>query len=270
MPTHRRRPPIRWGILGAGGIAGKSPPTWPAPRATCWPRSAPATPTGPPDFAAQHGARRSYGSYAELVADPDVDVVYIATTHPGHREQALLAIEAGKAVLIEKPVCLNAADAREVFAAAAKAGVFAMEAMWMRTNPLIRKAQGLVAGRPSGSWPRCGPSWGWAGPTTPVTGSTTWPTAAARCWTWGSIRSPSAGSSAARRVGGVTGTLGATGSDATVAMQWSTGGRDAQLWCSAPLAAPYRGLVVGTEGWIRTEGRFYRPSALTVQTAGQE
>ena len=77
--------------------------------------------------------------------DPDVDVVYIATTHPGHYEQALLAIAAGKAVLIEKPVCLNADQARTVFQAAEAAGVFAMEAMWMRTNPLIRTAQKLIA-----------------------------------------------------------------------------------------------------------------------------
>src|SRR3712207_7193556 len=49
---------------------------------------------------------------------------------------------------------------------------------------------------------------------------------------------------------------------ATVAMQWSyPDGRDAQLWCSAPVKVPYRGLVVGTEGWIRAEGRFHRPSA---------
>jgi predicted dehydrogenase len=69
----------------------------------------------------------------------------------------------------------------------------------------------------------------------------------------------------------VTGTLAATGCDATVAMQWSyPGGQDAQLWCSAPYRAPYRALIVGTEGWIRTEGRFYRPSALTVRTGGQE
>jgi len=64
----------------------------------------------------------------------------IATTHPYHHDHALLAIEAGRSVLIEKPVCLTAGDAREVFAAARQAGVFAMEAMWMRTNPLIRTA----------------------------------------------------------------------------------------------------------------------------------
>ena len=82
-----------------------------------------------------HGAARSYGDYAELVNDDEVDVVYVSTTHPNHRVQSLLAIEAGKAVLIEKPVCLNAPDAREVFAAAARAGVFAMEAMWIAPTP---------------------------------------------------------------------------------------------------------------------------------------
>ncbi len=137
--------PIRWGILGAGdiadtvahdiGITDNNVVT--AVAARDGDRAA--------AFAAKHGAQHSFGSYEALVASDDVDVVYVSTTHPHHHAQSLMAIAAGKAVLIEKPVCLNAADAREVFAAATKADVFTMEAMWMRLNPLIRKAQQLVA-----------------------------------------------------------------------------------------------------------------------------
>ncbi|MFC7614234.1 Gfo/Idh/MocA family protein [Actinokineospora soli] len=82
----------------------------------------------------------AYGSYAELVADPGVDVVYVATTHAHHHEHALLAIEAGKHVLVEKAFTLTAAQAGDIVAAAAKRDVFCMEAMWMRMNPLVRRA----------------------------------------------------------------------------------------------------------------------------------
>ncbi len=86
-------------------------------------------------FAAQHGIERSYGSYPELVADPDVQVVYIASPHSGHREHALLAIAAGKHVLVEKAFARNASEAAEIVDAARSAGVLAMEAMWTRFLP---------------------------------------------------------------------------------------------------------------------------------------
>lgn len=263
---------IRWGILGAGGIAGKFAADLIRTPGNALAAVGARQADRAADFAASYGAPRSYGSYQELVSDPDLDVVYIATTHPGHHEQALLAIGAGKAVLIEKPVCLNAADTREVFAAAAAAGVFAMEAMWMRTNPLIRKAQELVAGSAIGELVSVRAELGLGRPFDashrlydlangggalldlgiyPVT------------FGWIFLGRPESVA--------VTGTLAPTGSDATVAMQWSyPDGRDAQLWCSAPVNAPFRALVVGTEGWIRTEGRFYRPSALTVMMGGLE
>lgn len=263
---------VRWGILGAGGIAGKFAADLINTPGNALAAVGARQADRAADFAARHGAPRSYGSYQELVSDPDLDVVYIATTHPGHHEQALLAIEAGKAVLIEKPVCLNAADTREVFAAAAAAGVFAMEAMWMRTNPLIRKAQELVAGSAIGEVVSVRAELGLGRPFDvshrlydlangggalldlgiyPVT------------FGWIFLGRPESVA--------VTGALAPTGSDATVAMQWSySDGRDAQLWCSAPISAPFGGLVVGTEGWIRTEGRFYRPSALTVMMGGLE
>jgi predicted dehydrogenase len=71
-----------------------------------------------------------HGSYEALVTDPSVDVVYVATPHNYHLPHALLAIEAGKHLLVEKPVGLDAVEAREIGAAAARAGVFCMEAMW--------------------------------------------------------------------------------------------------------------------------------------------
>jgi predicted dehydrogenase len=79
---------------------------------------------------------RTYPSYDALVADPDVDVVYVASPHALHLEHARLAFAAGKAVLCEKPLALNRGDGEAVFAAAGD--LFCMEAMWMACHPLVR------------------------------------------------------------------------------------------------------------------------------------
>lgn len=81
-------------------------------------------------FAAKHGVPASHGSYAELAADPGVDIVYVATPHPQHLEIALTTIEAGKHVLVEKPFALTGEQARTLAAAARERGVFVAEAMW--------------------------------------------------------------------------------------------------------------------------------------------
>ena len=95
-------------------------------------------------FAGEFGGA-AYGSYEELVADPDVDVVYVASPHTRHAEQTLLALDAGKPVLCEKPMTLDAASTESLFRAAADRGLFLMEAMWMACHPRIRKLRSLLA-----------------------------------------------------------------------------------------------------------------------------
>jgi predicted dehydrogenase len=98
-------------------------------------------------FARQYGDgdTRAHPSYDALVADPDVDVVYIASPHALHLEHARLAFAAGKPVLCEKPLALNRADGGALFDAAGD--LFCMEAMWMACNPLVREVQRrLLAG----------------------------------------------------------------------------------------------------------------------------
>jgi predicted dehydrogenase len=85
------------------------------------------------------GAERSYGSYAEMCADPAVDVVYVTTPHAQHLEVVETAVAHGKAVLCEKPLAATLAQAERMVALAREAGVFLMEAMWTRFNPLIRR-----------------------------------------------------------------------------------------------------------------------------------
>jgi len=98
-------------------------------------------------FADQHGGR-AHGSYEDLVADPDVDVIYVATPHSMHLANTRLAFEAGKHVLCEKPLTLNLAQAEEMVRLAIEHDRFLMEAMWTACNPVIRTlADGVRAGR---------------------------------------------------------------------------------------------------------------------------
>jgi predicted dehydrogenase len=96
-------------------------------------------------FAADHGIPRAYDSYAELAGDPDVDVVYVASSHHDHFASAKLCLEAGKSVLVEKPLTTNPDDTAELINLADERGLFLMEGMWTRTNPLLRKAAALAA-----------------------------------------------------------------------------------------------------------------------------
>ena len=86
-------------------------------------------------FAAEHGLAKSYGSYEALLEDPEVDLVYIATPHALHAEQAIACMRAGKNVLVEKSFTANAAQAREVVAVARGTGMLCAEAIWTRYMP---------------------------------------------------------------------------------------------------------------------------------------
>lgn len=95
-------------------------------------------------FASQYGIQKAYGSYEELVQDADIDLVYIATPHSHHYDHALLAINAGKPVLVEKAFTANVRQAKEVLEAAKQKGVFITEAIWTRYMPLSHKVKELM------------------------------------------------------------------------------------------------------------------------------
>src|SRR4051812_43725596 len=144
--TNADAPRIGWGILSTGHIASVL-----AKDLALLPEEAELVAVGSRSagkaaaFAEQYGFRRSYGSYEELAADPDVDVVYVASPHNDHHPSAKLCIEAGKAVLVEKPLTVSPSQSEELVALARERGVFLMESMWTRTNPLIRHAKEVVA-----------------------------------------------------------------------------------------------------------------------------
>lgn len=96
-------------------------------------------------FAAHHGIDRAHGSYRSLVDDPDVDVVYVATPHPQHRDIAVAALGAGKAVLIEKAFAATVGGATEIVETARAKRLFAMEAMWTRLLPNVVRLRELIA-----------------------------------------------------------------------------------------------------------------------------
>ncbi|MFF0172076.1 Gfo/Idh/MocA family protein [Micromonospora profundi] len=118
-------------------------------------------------FAERYGAQRAHGSWVELAADPDVDVIYVATPHAAHHEAALTCLTAGKPVLLEKPFTLDLATSTDVVDTARAAGVFLMEAMWMRVNPLILRAVQLIADGAIGTVRNVRADFGVAGPFPP-------------------------------------------------------------------------------------------------------
>ena len=136
---------LNWGVLGAGGIAKTFVADCKAAginMAAVASRSLDKA----QQFAADAGIDVAYGSYEQLVEDPNIHIVYVATLHPMHAEHALLAINAGKHVLIEKPFTLNAREAEQVAEAARANGVFAMEAMWTRFLPSMLRIEQIIAG----------------------------------------------------------------------------------------------------------------------------
>ena len=263
--------PIRWGFLGAGGIAasmaadlGHGNNRLYAVAARDADRAA--------AFAGRFGASHSHGDYRAVVEDPDVDIVYVATTHPFHRELALMAIDAGKPVLIEKPLTLNAVHAREVLSAARGKGVFAMEAVWMRANPLILKAQEMVARGVIGdvvavhadfsielAFDPTHRLYDLANGGGALLDLGVYPINFA----WLFLGRPDTQQ--------VLGTRSPTGSDATVALQWGyASGATAQLRCSTTAWTPGRATISGTAGSISVEPWFLNPDRLVVTTSEGE
>ncbi|HEY1672646.1 MAG TPA: Gfo/Idh/MocA family oxidoreductase [Streptosporangiaceae bacterium] len=140
------KPPVRWGILGAGHIA-RDFVTDLLLLADQKPAAVGSRSSGrAQQFAADYGVEKSYGSYAALAADQSLDVVYVATPHSEHYEAARLCLEAGRAVLVEKPFTVTAAETARLMALATSQRLFAMEAMWTRFNPIVREVTDLVRG----------------------------------------------------------------------------------------------------------------------------
>lgn len=137
-------PRLRWGVIGTGiGAAFTASVHRHTPHRVI--AMAAQDPVKTEKAATTLGVERSYSNAEGLIADPDVDAVYVATPHPRHAEIAIQAINAGKPVLIEKPIAMSRVEAETVLTAARSAGVLAMEAMWTRYLPQADIIRRLLA-----------------------------------------------------------------------------------------------------------------------------
>ena len=135
---------FKWGILGPGGIARAFAKDLQLLEGHEVAAVGSRTLSNAQEFAKTFGGT-AYGCYEELVADPTVDAIYVATPHPSHKENVITALNAGKPVLCEKPFAVNANEAREMVAAAEKNGVALMEAMWARFLPHYADVREIIA-----------------------------------------------------------------------------------------------------------------------------
>ncbi|GCE75404.1 Gfo/Idh/MocA family protein [Cellulomonas biazotea] len=263
----RSAPPIRWGILGAGNIAGAF-----ADAVTQHTRAQlVAVGSRHRDraerFATAHGIPTTHVGYRQLVEDPQVDAVYVATPHSEHREHALLAIKAGKHVLVEKAFTRNVGEAREVFDAAREAGVFVMEAMWTRFLPHVAALHQVIEAGEIGDIVNLSADHGQAFAYDPAS----------------RLFAPELAGGALLDLGvypvsfahdflGVpdavhaVGSLTQTGVDGQISIVLSYGERaqatlSTTLWAKTPTVA----LISGTEGNIQVAGSFYAPTSFRVQ-----
>lgn len=136
---------IRWGILGCGKISRKFAADLALVEGAKLMAVGARQLSTAQEFAREFPASHVHGSYEELVTDPDVDVIYVATPHALHREHTLLCLNHGKAVLCEKAFAINLREAREMVETARAKKVFLMEALWSKFLPQYQKVQELIA-----------------------------------------------------------------------------------------------------------------------------
>jgi predicted dehydrogenase len=261
---------IRWGILATGAIATKFVRDLrllpDAEVLAVGSRSAPAA----ADFARRHDIPRAYGSWADLAADADLDVVYVATPHSAHDAAARVCLAAGRAVLCEKPLTLDRPSSQALIEYAKANGRFLMEGMWTRCDPLVRRLLALVADGAIGEVTAVHADFGVAGPF-PATHR---------------MRARSLGGGALLDLGvypvtmahlllGVPDEIRAWarldggGADENTGMIFGyASGALASLTCGMVGDTGVRATVTGTRGRIELPPGFYRPTSLTLHRSG--
>ena len=135
---------LRWGILGTGGIAALQTSDLKDNGFTVTAVGS-RTQASADEFASRWGIATAHDSYEALVADENVDAIYVSTPHPFHFENTLLALNAGKHVLVEKPFVMNAAQAHEIVELATEKSLVVLEAMWTRYLPHMVRIREIIA-----------------------------------------------------------------------------------------------------------------------------
>jgi len=258
--------PLRWGILGTGGIAHTFASDLRLTESGVVSAVGSRGQGSAERFADEFGIEGRHPSYESLVADPGVDVVYVATPHPMHRDNAILALRAGKPVLVEKPFAMNAAEATEIAEVARERRLFAMEAMWTRFLPHIAVVRDWLAQG--------------------VVGETVTVTADHGQWFAEDpgfrLFAPELGGGALLDLGvypvsfasmilGTPNRIASisdpafTGVDAQTSMVFGyESGAQAVLTCTLRAKSPTRASIVGIDARIEIDGDFYAPAAVTL------
>lgn len=136
---------IRWGILSAGKISSDFVKAISITDGAQASAVAARSHAKAESFASEHSIPAAYGSYDELLADPDVDVVYVGSIADEHANLATKALLAGKPTVVEKPLTISSEETKELVALAKKTNTFLMEGMWTRCFPAMRRVRDLVA-----------------------------------------------------------------------------------------------------------------------------
>ena len=270
---------IRWGVAGPGPVASKVVQDLvhvpDAVLTAVGSRSAERAAA----FAARHATLAgpgltptAHGSYRALVADPDVDVVYVATPHPYHRAVALAALACGKAVLVEKSFTVTPAAAREIVAVARAGGCFAMEAMWTRFCPAVARLRELVADRAIGEVCSVTADLGVRDPVDPAAQSFEPASGDGLLFHMGvypvSFAQMILGAPESVVAHGAVHDSGADVEE-SVLLRYP-GGRSALLFASLRSPAPGEARVLGTSGWIQVPPRFHYPSRIVLHRHGHD
>ena len=263
---------IRWGIVGPGRIAESVLPDF-AHVPNARPVAVASRSQERADaFAARHGIARAHGSYAAILADPGVDVLYVATPHAQHSAFALAALRAGKALLVEKSFTVTTAGAAEVVDLARQTGVFTMEAMWTRFQPAVVTLRELIADGAIGEVRSVQADLGVA-----RTYEATDRLFALELGGGALLDLGVYVVSFAQMLLGTpdrvlaTGSVFPTGADAEVALLLGyDDGRAATLLASLRQALPGQARVFGTTGWIDVLPRFHHPDTIVLHRAGAE
>jgi predicted dehydrogenase len=263
---------VRWGIIGTGNIArqfARGLAVLPdAELVAVGSRTGAAAEA----FGARFEVPRRHASYEALAEDPNVDVVYIATPHSLHRGNSIMCLQAGKAVLCEKPFTINAAEAEQVIRLAREKGLFLMEGMWTRFLPLMVKVRELLAGGSIGQVQMLTADVGFRAefdPThrlfDPLLGGGAlldvgiYPVSLASMI----LGTPARISSMAH--------LGRSGVDEQAAIILGYGGEQlAVLYASIRTSTPKEAVVMGAHGQIRVHTPMYAPAKLSLSLPGAE
>jgi len=263
---------VRWGIVGPGRIAAHVAADFPLVPDAELVAVASRSRQRAAAFASEHSIARAHGSYRDIVADPEVDVLYIATPHPQHHAIALAALRAGKAVLVEKAFTATVDGAVNIIDTARAAGVFAMEAMWTRFQPVVVAARKLIADGAVGELRQVQADLGVDRAYDPAD----------------RLFDPAKGGGAMLDLGvyvvsfaqyflgtpdtvTATGSLAPTGVDAEVGLLLGyLDGRSAALQVSLRNPTPGQARMFGTDGWIDVLPRFHHPQTIVLHRTGAE